>query len=707
MHLCIDSSHEFTNVDSASEIVSDDCGSFFEGLPIGVYVIQDKRICYISSCLSNMLGYEKPENLIGKPFWEIIHPDDRVRIESIMQLGRGSRAPDRVACRALRKDDSSIQVIIEWGTFTHNECDTYVGHITNSTSLKMIQDSFEKYITIINEIEESVVELNLKGTVTFSNRAGCEIWGTSLNETIGKNYRSFVDQKSAETLYQIYNEIFRTGIPNRNIIHEIIRESGPLTVENSVSLIRDRDGSPTGFRVVSRDINKRIETEKALAEYRTSIEAIFSSSEDAIITVDSKMRVIAANASTQSICGLKGQEIQGKVFGHCLYLCSGSCGEILRQAIEKKTPIKGYYIECNSSLHHQRVVNVRSTPLLDSENKFMGAVLIIRDVTLIRNLERELSQGYKFQGIIGKSKQMRHIFDLLKDLADLDTTVLVTGESGTGKELIAKALHSSSHRADKKFVNVNCSALVETLLESELFGHVKGAFTGAVKDKQGRFQVADGGTIMLDEIGDISPLMQLKLLRVLEEKEFERVGENITQKVDVRIIACTNKDLKKKVRDGEFRGDLYYRLNVIEIHMPPLREKLDDLPLLVEQAIDSFNRRYKKKIKDVSRDVLDRFMKYPWPGNVRELEHAIECAFVLCHGTIITIDHLPREIRNYKEEAHGTAPFIQMRKEENARNLLDALNKTFWNKTEAARLLGISRQTLYRKINEYKFSIGP
>jgi len=292
----------------------------------------------------------------------------------------------------------------------------------------------------------------------------------------------------------------------------------------------------------------------------------------------------------------------------------------------------------------------------------------------------------------------------LEDLANLDTAVLVTGESGTGKELVARALHYSGNRAFKPFVTVNCSALAESLLESELFGHVRGAFTGAIKDKQGRFQAANGGTILLDEIGDISPMIQLKLLRVLQEKEFEYVGSSTPQKINVRVIASTNKDLKEKVKQGEFRQDLYYRLKVVEVALPPLRERLEDLPLLVDHFRCTYNERFNKRIEDISNEVLNIFMNYSWPGNVRELEHVMEHAFVLCHGTTITMKHLPADIRNFEQINDRPQIKPQIKKQSGGQDILDALNKTGGNKAKTARLLGISRQTIYRKINNQEYN---
>jgi transcriptional regulator with PAS, ATPase and Fis domain len=297
---------------------------------------------------------------------------------------------------------------------------------------------------------------------------------------------------------------------------------------------------------------------------------------------------------------------------------------------------------------------------------------------------------------------MQNIYRLLEDLANLDTTVLITGESGTGKELVARALHYSGNRAFQPFTTVNCSALAESLLESELFGHVKGAFTGAIKDRLGRFETANGGTIFLDEIGDISPLIQLKLLRVLQEKEFERVGESTPRKVDVRVIASTNKDLREKVRNGEFRQDLYYRLKVVEVVLPPLRERLEDIPLLVDHFRGIFNERFGKNIEGISGEVLNIFMNYSWPGNVRELEHVMEHAFVLCHGGLITMEQIPVDIRNVMPSGHSIRQKSKTKAPREKEEIINALKNTGWNKAKAARLLGIGRRTIYRKIDDYQ-----
>jgi two-component system response regulator HydG len=302
---------------------------------------------------------------------------------------------------------------------------------------------------------------------------------------------------------------------------------------------------------------------------------------------------------------------------------------------------------------------------------------------------------------------MQDIYVLLESLAETDSTVLVTGETGTGKELIADAIHHNSPRKEKPFIKVNCSALSENLLESELFGHVKGAFTGAIKDKKGRFELADHGSIFLDEIGDISPLIQLKLLRVLQEKEFERVGDSTTIKSDVRVIVATNCDLKDKVSLGEFREDLYYRIKVMEVLLPALRKRRDDIPILAEHFSSLFNKRFKKQINRLSNDVINTFMNYPWPGNIRELEHAIEHGFILCRDNILQFDHLPLEIKEYFESkipSHLEKTSETSETSETKEDIIHALEKTGWNKSKAARVIGMGRRTLYRKIKKFKIT---
>lgn len=570
-----------------------------------------------------------------------------------------------------------------------------------------LRATLSKYCEIIDRVEDCVGEVDLDGNIIFTNNAGARIWGYKDKSEIYSlkytNFREYTDKQTAEFVFKAYNRIFRTGVPDK-ISYEIIRTDGQRRViEDSVAPIRADGGRISGFQTVSRDITDRILREKELAAHRSRLEAIFRSVRDAIITVDSDLRVIEANMHTESICGLNPKTMLGKIFVDRLSRCNRSCVDVLKQTLENKEIIKECRIECAHQQRSHQQVSVTSSPLLDPEGNFMGVVMVIRDMTLLTDLERELRERHQFQSIIGKSKKMQDIYRLLEDLANLDTTVLISGESGTGKELVARALHYSSAKAFNPFVTVNCSALAESLLESELFGHVKGAFTGAIRDRQGRFQAAEGGTILLDEIGDISPLIQLKLLRVLQEKRIERVGESVPKTVNVRVIACTNKNLWEKSRRGEFREDLYYRLKVVEITLPPLRERLEDLPLLIDHFRQGFNKRFNKDIESVSNDVLDQFMRYPWPGNIRELEHVIEHASILCHGNIITAEHLPSEIRTRPAGAEDISMLSRATGGEPDRGARtrEALWAAGGNKAKAARLLGIDRRTLYRRLDKY------
>ncbi|HHT9108834.1 MAG TPA: sigma-54 dependent transcriptional regulator [Candidatus Wunengus sp. YC63] len=456
--------------------------------------------------------------------------------------------------------------------------------------------------------------------------------------------------------------------------------------------------------------------------YRTNLEAIFSSVKDAIIAVDKELLILEMNDAARSICNLSHNSI-GKAFNSIAKYCNGKCFDVLEETINKKQAIEVYRHECQLKERPQQVVSITSHPLLSKISKptnsfsakneqgkiyqdnagiFSGVILVVRDETRLANLEQDLRERQQFHNIIGKSEKMQAIYSLIDNLVDVETTVLITGETGTGKELIAEALHSRGSRCHKPLVKVNCSALSENLLESELFGHVKGAFSGAVQDRIGRFQRANGGTIFLDEIGDVSPRTQLQLLRVVQEKEFERVGDSTPIKVDVRIVAATNQSLQEKVSRGDFREDLYYRLKVVEVIMPPLRERKEDIPLLLNHFLNKFNKKLNKEIVAVSADVQKILMDYFWPGNVRELEHTLEHAFIICRQNTITIDCLPLALKDFigtKIYASGDSGVDE------SHAILHALEKTSWNKARAARLLGMSRRTIYRKIKEFKIKM--
>lgn len=445
------------------------------------------------------------------------------------------------------------------------------------------------------------------------------------------------------------------------------------------------------------DTQKQLEMENSRVRHK--MEAIFQSLKDAVITIDHNLQVMEANDAVKNICRFSAREIMGKNLAEIQTFCHTPWLDLVKETVKTQKTIEDVRIECRHAEQNGQVLLLTGSPLKQEDtHRPPGVVLVVRDITRITHLERQLEERHQFHRIIGKSSRMQKLYALLENLSETDSTALITGETGTGKELVAHAIHHNSTRKGKAFVKVNCSALAENILESELFGHVKGAFTGAVQNKTGRFQMADQGTLFLDEFGDISPLIQLKLLRVLQEKEFEPVGDATPIKIDVRIIAATNCNLKEKIKQGEFRQDLYYRIKVVDILIPPLRERREDIPLLSDHFLGRFNRRFKKQIEGLSNEVIHAFMNYSWPGNIRELEHAIEHGFVLCQGKTMLFDHLPFEIKEY---SRIKTPIVMENALPDKEKIIHALNKTGWNKSKAARLLGIGRRTIYRKIEEY------
>lgn len=440
--------------------------------------------------------------------------------------------------------------------------------------------------------------------------------------------------------------------------------------------------------------------------YRNELEAIFNSVTSGLIAVDQSLHVRQVNSASEQLFGLTAKRFEGK---HASEIGTGYLGPVLdalKESVSSGARATDIRLEVALS-EGTRILIADIVPLVSGEAGPGGAIAIFRDVTRITHLEQQLQEHKSYRTLVGQSRGMREIYQLIEDLADTDSTVLICGESGTGKELIAEAIHASSSRADNPLVKVNCAALSDDLLESELFGHVKGAFTGAIKDRVGRFEAAHGGTIFLDEIGDISSRLQLRLLRVLQSGEFERVGDSQTKQVNARVLAATNQDLQKRIASAAFRQDLYYRLNVIRIDIPALRERKEDIPALLEHFCRRFNAMFEKEITGFSPEALSTVMNHPWHGNARELENCVERAFIVCHDTQIQREHLPAEVAF----ENGLRPHPH--KDENPRSgrsrlnrdvVLEVLSDTDWNVAKTARSLGVARNTLYQKMKEFDLS---
>jgi PAS domain S-box-containing protein len=426
---------------------------------------------------------------------------------------------------------------------------------------------------------------------------------------------------------------------------------------------------------------------------------ILDSVADGVFTVNLEWRITFFNRAAQEITGIPAAEALGRPCCEVFRanVCETAC--VLKHTLETGKPVVSQPIAILRADGKEVPINISTALLRDETGQVIGGVETFRDLSLVEELRREIHRQYRLEDILSKSPLMQKIFALLPEIARSNSTVLIQGESGTGKELVARALHNLSQRAKAPFVAVNCGALPDTLLESELFGHTAGAFTDARKDRLGRFALAEKGSLFLDEIGDISPALQVRLLRVLEERTYMPLGSSRSMKADVRIITATHKDLAKLVDDGAFRTDLYYRINVVKITLPRLAERREDIPLLAEHFIERFNKLKEKKILGLSQEVLSIFMHHEWPGNIRELENAIEHAFILCPSGLIQPRHLPEHLQ--PENKSGLVLTGLTLNEIEKRAIWEALERNQWRRLATARELEIDKSTLRRKINRY------
>ncbi|HOF76707.1 MAG TPA: sigma 54-interacting transcriptional regulator [Smithellaceae bacterium] len=423
---------------------------------------------------------------------------------------------------------------------------------------------------------------------------------------------------------------------------------------------------------------------------------ILDSIADGVFSVDKDWRISSFNRAAEKITGVSRKDAVGQLCKDVLKadICERNC--CLRATMRTGKPIVNRNVYIIDAEGRKRPISISTALLRDKKGKLLGAVETFRDISVEEDLRKAIEKKYSFADIISKNHRILQLFDILPDIAASNSTVLIEGESGTGKELFARAIHDLSSRKNQLFVAVNCSALPDTLLESELFGYKEGAFTDAKKDKPGRFRLAENGTLFLDEIGEITPSMQVKLLRVLQEKTYEPLGATQSVEHNVRIIAATNKDLDVLVREGSFREDLYYRINVFKIILPPLRERMEDIPLLIDHFIERFNVLQKKSIQGVSEEAMSALMSYSYPGNIRELANIIERAFILCKTGLIEKKHLPESL--FAMSANNKDSKVSSLRDVEAAYLLNALKQNNWDRQKTARQIGIHKSTLYRKI---------
>jgi PAS domain S-box-containing protein len=659
-----------------------------ESVADGVFTVDEEwNITSFNRAAGEITGWKK-ENVIGRQCSEIFHSSC---CGKACLLKEGVKQGIPISNRSLFIKDingNSIPVSVSVAPLYGPE-DKVIGGVE---IFRDMSDSIKNDI-ILSSVADGVFSINNDWKITSFNRAAEEITGWKKEEVLGKQcsevfHSSMCGEKCLlkksmdEKCPQIDKPIFIKS-----------KAGASIPVSISSSPIFDNTGKVIGgietFRDNTTAMRKKL---------------ILDSVADGVFTVDRNWKITSFNRAAEEITGWSREDALGKSCSDIFHssICGQNCA--IAESLYSGKQVSNRSIRIKTRDGRQLPVSISAAPLTDHEGNIIGGVETFRDLTAITSLRQQLTKKFRFEHIISKSDTMQRLFKIMPEIARSPSTVLVMGESGTGKELVARALYNASSRRDKPFIAVNCGALPETLLESELFGYKAGAFTDAKKDKDGRFAAAEGGTLFLDEIGDIPASIQVKLLRVLQEKVYEPLGSNTPVKADVRIITATNRNLREMVKNGEFREDLFYRLNVVNIKLPALRERKEDIPLLVEHFIRQFSAQQGKDIVGISPAALNILMHYDFPGNIRELENIIEYSFILCEGGYIQPEHLPETFSDRVEERGNPAESGKVMTLEDIEKeaIFLALERNRWRKMDTCRELGISKDTLRRKIAKYK-----
>lgn len=556
----------------------------------------------------------------------------------------------------------------------------------------------------VDQAKEAVLitsaELDPPGPeILFVNPAFCAMTGYSPEEILHKTPRILQGSKSDRAMLKRLRDTLDRGEPFSGDTVNYRKDGSEYYVEWDITPIRAAGGEITHFLSIQRDVTARKLAENQLREMYQQVErsrndlgSILNELRIGTVMTNENDRVVFVNAAASQIFG-RPESAATDLPWQQLFPLDAENTRSLQELVGKPSAERN-----RIALHLDGAGGRRlwvEVDVKDDPRDPRGKIFFLYDVTDVHDLRRLLDERAQFYDLLGKSAVMRQIYQQIREVARVDATVLIEGETGTGKELVARAIHAASHRKDKPFIPVNCAGLTESLLASQLFGHKRGAFTGAVEDHQGLFEAANGGTLLLDEIGDIPMAVQNQLLRVLQEREIVRLGENRPRKIDVRLLAATHRSLSDEVAKGNFRADLFYRIRVARIAVPALRERREDIPLLAASFLAQFSAAAGKPVTEVSHEAVRLLMDHPWPGNVRELGSAIEFAVIRCRGAVIQPDDLPPEVAEPADVA-SSIPGDPLR-DEKAR-FLDALSRSRGNRTRAARLLGISRATLYRRL---------
>jgi len=561
----------------------------------------------------------------------------------------------------------------------------------------MVNSFYSQCLVVMDSLADALFVVDEFWKIIHFNKAAEQISGWKKEEAIGKYCKDVFSSNICDNGC-ILSQSIKNDSP---IINKLVfiknKNNKTIPISVSASPLKDSMGNVMGGIEIFRDMTNQLQ-----------MELILDSITDGVFTVDKDWKITSFNSAAENITGYTADEAMGKTCSDIFK--SSICGENCAVGICIKThsPVLNRSISIQKKDGKRIPVKINASPLFDSYGEIFGAVETFRDISEITNLRKQATQRFSFADIVTKSKNMIKILEILPDIARSDSNVLILGESGTGKEVISRAIHGLSKRHRDPFIAINCGAIPDTLLESELFGYKAGAFTDAKKDREGKIASAENGTLFLDEIGDISHSLQVKLLRFIQERVYEPLGSNKSIKANVRVIAATNKELKESVAKGEFREDLFYRLNVANILLPPLRERKDDIPLLLEHFIKKFNTLKEKTIEGISPEAMDILFKYDFPGNIRELENIIEYTFIVCHHDLILPKHLPENLlpKNNNSDFHFFDEPITIQEAEKIL-IKKSLQRNNGKIMATCRELGIkSKDTLRKKIREYEIEIN-
>jgi len=632
---------------------------------------------------------------------QAIHPDDREHCRATYRTAFADRREFRLECR-LRRADGHYRWFLNTGIPRHTPDGTFAGYIGSCVDItdriraeEELAQTRSYARNLIDSSLDMIIAVDAERRIVEFNRAAQETFGYGPEEVVGQHIGMlYADPQAGQ---QVNQAVRATGSFSGEVANR--RKNGEVFPSLlSASVLRDHKGDAVGVMGISRDITEANQAQRRLTESfellersRGDLLSILDQLRIGIAMIDGAGNLTFVSQNCQRLLGRTQEEFQGMGWEELCPFdeeCKKAIAAMMRRPQEQREKVP-VHMETPSGRHYWMEIDIRDDPRNPSTK-----ILFLYDMTEVHDLRRLLDERGQFQDLVGRSEPMQAVYQLIEDLAAVDSTVLIEGETGTGKDLVARALHRASPRRDHPFIAVNCAGLTDSLLGSQLFGHKRGAFTGAVNDQPGVFETAERGTVFLDEIGDISKSVQTSLLRVLQEKEITRLGDATPKKVDVRIVAATNRNLHHEVEEGRFRLDLLYRIRVARINLPPLRQRRQDIPLLVESFLGKLRATTGKQVERVCEEAMGMLLEHPWPGNVRELHSAIEFAVIRCKSGVILAEDLPPEIARAER-----TPSVPRSNDERER-ILTALDAAGGNRVAAARILGVSRSTLYRRLAE-------